>query len=336
MPEEASPSFMRPRFPSPSMETAALVRSLLAFACLSAAMAAHAQTEPSQAQQSSFTMAVPVDEVGLTFHAADAHGLPINDLKLDELTLLDNGKPPHRILDFYLLQDHPIRAAILIDTSQSMQPALKDSRAIALRYAHEVLRQKTDEALVMEFAYSARTVQDWTSSPSALATAIAGVQAGRENPVTGTAIFSTLYRVCSSEFDGADLTTSGNFILLFSDGEDNAGQTTLENVVTASQHTNTAIYAFRSEPGGELFSSGPKTLAALAAQTGGRVFAASGADTEIDADLRTIEADLRNQYRLVYKPAEWRHDGAFHRIELKAPERVDNITIRSGYYAPVR
>jgi KaiC/GvpD/RAD55 family RecA-like ATPase len=51
-------------------------------------------------------------------------------------------------------------------------------------------------------------------------------------------------------------------------------------------------------------------------------------------DLRIIEADMRNQYLLVYKPAELKHDSSFHRIELKAPERADSITIRSGYYAP--
>ncbi|MDR3726749.1 MAG: VWA domain-containing protein [Terracidiphilus sp.] len=321
-----------------SMDTSALVRGLglLALACLSTALPAPAQTGPPQAQQSSFTLAVPVDEVGLTFHAADAHGLPVNDLKLDELTLLDNGKAPHRILDFYLLQDHPIRAAILIDTSVSMQPALKDSKAIALEYAEKVLRQKTDEAQVIEFGYSVRAVQGWTSNPSALAAGIAAVQAGRDNPVAGTAIFNTLYRVCSSEFGAVDPATRGNFILLFSDGEDNAGQSTLENVVTACQHTNTAIYAFRAEPANGLISSGPKTLSAMASQTGGRVFAASATDGEIDADLRTIEVDLRNQYRLVYKPAEWRHDGSFHRVQLKAPQRVDSITVRSGYYAPVR
>lgn len=304
--------------------------------CFSSAIQAHAQADASQPQRPSFTLAVPVDEVGLAFHAADANGLPVNDLKLDELTLLDNGKPPHRILDFYVLQDHPIRAGILIDTSVSMQPALKASRAIALKYAQQVLRQSTDAALVMEFGYSARTVQDWTSSPSALASGIASVQAGRDNPVAGTAIFNALYRVCSSEFGVVAPATRGNFILLFSDGEDNAGQTTLENAVTACQHTNTAIYAFRSEVANELFSSGPKTLASLASQTGGRVFAASATDAEIDNDLRTIEADLRNQYRLIYKPAEWQHDGAFHRVELKVPARVDSITVRSGYYAPVR
>jgi hypothetical protein len=29
-----------------------------------------------------FRLSVSVDEVSLTFHAADAHGLPVNDLKL--------------------------------------------------------------------------------------------------------------------------------------------------------------------------------------------------------------------------------------------------------------
>ena len=144
---------MHPLCRPPCLDTSVLVigLGLLTCALLPAAMPAFAQTDASQAQLSSFTLAVPVDEVGLTFHAADAHGLPVNDLKLDELTLVDNGKPPHRILDFYLLQDHPIRAAILIDTSESMQPALKDSRAIALKVAQKVLRQSTDQALVMEF-----------------------------------------------------------------------------------------------------------------------------------------------------------------------------------------
>jgi Ca-activated chloride channel homolog len=77
-------------------------------------------------------------------------------------------------------------------------------------------------------------------------------------------------------------------------------------------------------------------LAELASKTGGRVFFDDDSEAGVDNDLRTIEADLRNQYRLVYKPAELKHDGSYHRIELKAPERVESITIRSGYYAPGR
>ena len=102
----------------------------------------------------------------------------------------------------------------------------------------------------------------------------------------------------------------------------------------ACQHANTAIYAFRAGEA-STFSPGPKTLADLASETGGRVFTIQNSDAEIDADLLTIEADLRNQYRLVYKPAELTPNGSFHRIALKAPERVYSLTIRSGYYAPV-
>jgi Ca-activated chloride channel homolog len=83
------------------------------------------------------------------------------------------------------------------------------------------------------------------------------------------------------------------------------------------------------------FSDGPKTLAQLASQTGGRVFKNEGSDEAIYNDLRTIEADLRDQYRLVYKPAELKHDGSFHRIQLKGPERVESIVVREGYYAPL-
>jgi VWFA-related protein len=84
------------------------------------------------------------------------------------------------------------------------------------------------------------------------------------------------------------------------------------------------------------FSTGAKVLAELALESGGRVFHEDDSAAAIDDDLRTIEADLRNQYRLVYRPAELTHDGSFHRIELKAPERVDSVRVRSGYYAPVQ
>ncbi len=100
------------------------------------------------------------------------------------------------------------------------------------------------------------------------------------------------------------------------------------------QRTNTSIYAFRVEPKSSFFSAGPATLTELASKTGGRVFDADESDDAVNKDLQTIETDLRNQYRLVYKPAALKHDGAFHRIELKIPERVASIHIRSGYYAP--
>ena len=151
----------------------------------------------------------------------------------------------------------------------------------------------------------------------------------------GTALFDAVFQACHSEFGAIDRTASGNFILLFSDGEDNASHGDLRLAVDTCQHAHTAIYVFRAEPVLP-FSSGPKNLEELATETGGRVFHDDDSEVEIEKDLRMIEADLRNQYVLVYRPAELKHDGSFHRIELTASERVASIVARSGYYAPSR
>jgi Ca-activated chloride channel family protein len=296
-----------------------------------------AQTSSVAAQSGEgYRLNVAVDEVGLTFHAADAHGLPVNDLKLDELSLLDNGRPPRRILAFQYLQDSPIRAGILVDTSDSMREFIASNRAISIEYAQRILRQQIDQAFVVNFGYVSKIVQPWTGDPMELSSGVRRVRAGEESPLGGTAMYDTIFHTCFYEFGKIDRGTTGNFILLFSDGEDNVSHMSLKETIDACQHTNTAIYAFRAEPASGFFSGGAATLAELAAKTGGRVFHASSSEAEIYDDLRIIEGDLRNQYRLVYKAALLKHDGSFHRIELKPPERVDSIVIRSGYYAPAQ
>jgi Ca-activated chloride channel homolog len=281
-----------------------------------------------------YTLSLPVDEVNLTFHAADAHGLPVNDLKIDELRVFDNDKPPQKIVDFRLPQDFPIRAGILIDSSESMEQHLSVVRKISIEYAQQLLRQQTDQAFVMDFGYVSKITQPWTSDPAALTIGVRSVIAGGENPLGGTALFDTIFHTCLYDFGKIDNAASGNFILLFTDGEDNASHTSLKEAVDICQHTHTAIYAFRSEHVPYSFSAGPKALAELASDTGGRVFHDDDSETEIHNDLRIIEADLRNQYRMIYKAADFKHDGTFHRIELQAPDRVKSIAVRSGYYAP--
>jgi VWFA-related protein len=312
-----------------------LICSLLILTIFASADPADSQTATAvQQSPQSYAFRVSVDEVVLTFHAADVHDLPINDLKLDELSLSDNGRPPRKILAFQSLQDLPLRAGILIDTSDSMAQDLPSNEAISAKYAQRLLRRSTDQAFVIKFSALSEITQPWTSETSALTAGLRRFAATRTSHLRGTALFNAIYQACLNQFGHIDHPGTGNFILLFSDGEDNAGNATLKNVIDVCQHANTAIYAFRTDPKSS-FSSGPKTLADLTSETGGRVFHADDSEANIDADLKTIEADLRNQYRLIYKPAELTPDGSFHRVDLKAPERVYSLTIRSGYYAPV-
>jgi Ca-activated chloride channel family protein len=281
-----------------------------------------------------FRLILPVDEVVLTFHAADGNGLAVNDLKLEELRVKDDGRLPRKVLAFDLLQDAPIRAGILIDTSESMAPLMAGNRAIALQSAERLLLQDTDQAFVMEFGYISTLDQDWTNHRDVLAETIRNVKMGKANPLGGTALFDALFRACYYKFGKIDHAASGNFVLLFSDGEDNASHTSLSEAVDVCQKANTAVYVFRAPNSAGTFSTGPETLRDLAAETGGRVFHWDDSAAAIYEDLRTIERELRNQYRIVYRPAEIKHDGSFHHIELEFPERVRSIAIRSGYYAP--
>jgi Ca-activated chloride channel homolog len=314
----------------PSLRHSWILCALLLGIC---ADANHTEAQTKTQRLPSYSFTVSVDEVSLTFHAADAHGLPVNDLKLDELSVLDNGRSPRRIVAFHSLRDFPIRAGILMDTSRSMQEYISRNRAISIEYAQRLLRQRTDQAFVMDFDSQSGVVQPWTSDAVALAAGIRRFSAEGQSRAGGTAIFDSIYRACFNQFRTLDSTDSGNFILLFTDGEDNASRTSLDEAVAMCQRTNTAIYIFRAEPETG-FSTGSRTLAELASKSGGRVFYDDDSDAAIYSDLQIIEANLRNQYRLVYTPAELKRDGSFHRVELEAPQRVGSIAIRAGYYAP--
>ncbi len=203
---------------------------------------ASSQAAPGQPDTYAFRMSV--DEVVLTFHASDAHGLAVTGLLATDLRLLDNGQPPARILAFESRQDLPIRAAFLFDTSSSMHPDLARNQGIAAAYARQLLRQSSDQALVTEFGYASNLALPWTSDPESLARAIRNIREGKMNPLGGTALYDTVFRTCFYPYGKTGIASSANFILLFSDGEDNASHTTLEEAVRTCQQTNTAIYAF--------------------------------------------------------------------------------------------
>ncbi len=292
---------------------------------------------PAVAQTSSgsdrgYTMTLPVDEVVLTFHAAEAHGQSVNDIKAEEIKVLDNGTAPKRIVAFDALLDRPLRAAILLDTSESMERTLPRTRDIAARFAGQIFRQGTDQGYVTQFGYSSVVVRPWSADAAAIIRSIQGIHAGQANPLPGTALIDSIFRTCLYGFGTADRAATANFILLFSDGEDISSHTTADEALRACQRSNTVIYAFRTESASG--SPGPSTLAELATKTGGRVFPADSTDETIANDLRIIESEMRNQYRLVYDPARFRHDGAFHSIELQLPDRVTKVEVRTGYFAP--
>ena len=190
----------RLRFHPPLRLQPWITLGLLIVALVAVPLDADAQTQDGAAQSNvPYRLSVSVNEVSLTFHAAGAHGLPIRDLRLDELRILDNGAPPRRIGSFQSMENFPIRAGILLDTSESMEGYRSRNRAISIEYAQRLLRQQTDQAFVMNFDSQSRVVLPWTSDATALTAGVRRFIPDGNRRLSGTAIFDSIYSTASIE-----------------------------------------------------------------------------------------------------------------------------------------
>jgi hypothetical protein len=125
---------------------------------------------------------------------------------------------------------------------------------------------------------------------------------------------------------------TGNLILLFTDGIDNMSHARLEDAIDMCQSIRTAIYIFTNLWNLRGSAKGTRTLEALSAQSGGRIFLNPG-PKQIEADIETMDNDQRNQYILDFTRASLIRDRSCHRIKLQSKVPGTTVCARPGYYA---
>jgi VWFA-related protein len=285
----------------------------------------------SNGDETSFTLAVPVNEVRVIFHASDSRGIPLEHLKRNDVELFDNGKRQSRIVAFKEFRDLPIRVGFLLDYSPSMEHELDRSQAIATELTKEFFLGKSDRAFTMGFGVDTSLTQDWTGDADAVSSGISAALSKQMSGPDGTAMFDAIFRACKDSFSDRTTVVAGNFILLFTDGEDNSSHVWEPETVDMCQRARTAIYVFAPRRTTMEESRGQELLENLVAQTGGRVFS-EGKQSIHDA-LATVISDMRYQYEMVYAPPKLKRDGSFHRIKLKCNVERSQVQARSGYYA---
>ncbi|HTV07362.1 MAG TPA: VWA domain-containing protein [Acidobacteriaceae bacterium] len=294
-----------------------------------------AQSEKVQEVPASpYTFHIPVNEISLRFHATDSKNRPLTQLTVRDLAVSDNGKPQNDIVMLKPLLNLPIRAGFLFDASGSMIEDIDFDRSVIRTYASRLLRRGADKAFVMQFDTEPLMLQNWTDESSSIAAGAAAVRIrpGRHNPLT--AIFDTLYRACRDDWNANPLQSTGNFIVLFSDGQDDASHVYLSEAVDMCQRRHVAIYVLYPGRSGR-YAGGHQTLEDLASQTGGCAFI-HPRRSDIWKDLREIEEEQRNQYLLVYKRSNLKADRSFHTIQLRCLIPGSRVVVRSGYYAFAR
>lgn len=302
------------------------------FALAALPLAAQSKTKPSQAPSASPEeprITLDVTRVQLLFTVSDKKGRFVSDLTKDDFQILESKKP-QAIMEFTAETDLPLRLAILLDTSNSIRDRFRFIQEAASDFVNTVVRPHEDKAVIVSFDTTAELVADLTDNTEALNNAIHDLRPGG-----GTALYDAILFSCRDKL----MQEQPRFkfrraMVILSDGEDNQSRYTREQAVEMAQRAEVIVYAISTNISG-IKTRGDKVLERFADATGGRVFFPLKLE-DVAAAFRQIEAELRSQYAVAYRPADLIADGRFRSISIEPLRKGLRVRCRRGYYAPKR
>ena len=297
---------------------------------------AQAPAASSAADQASSPDDVPKfvvgsNEVNVVFIVTDKHGHRITDLKQNDFRVLDDNKPVEDIRSFHSETNLPLQVGLLIDASNSVRDRFKFEQESAIEFLNQTVRPKYDHAFVVGFDATPEVTQDFTDNTEALAHGVHELRPGG-----GTALYDAVYFACRDKLlKGPQGNASRRALIVLSDGDDNLSHVTREEAIEMAERADAIIYTISTNVSG---SKGPgdKVLERIADATGGRAFFPFQIRDVANA-FAEIQSELRSQYAINYKPANFKTDGHFRKIEIVANDSKNfHVRSRKGYYAPTR
>jgi Ca-activated chloride channel homolog len=272
-----------------------------------------------------------VDEVNVVFTVTDKHGHYVKDLKRDDFRVLDDKEPALEIRSFRRETNLPLQVGLLVDASNSVRDRFKFEQESAIEFMNQTIRPRFDQAFVIGFDVTPEVTQDFTDNTESLSH---GVHALR--PGGGTAMYDALYFACRDKLKDAPRTvTLRRAIILLSDGEDNQSHVTREEAIEMAERAEVIVYTISTNVSG-MKGKGDKVLERIAEATGGRAFAPFQISDVANA-FAEIQDELRSQYAISYKPANFKSDGRFRTIEIVAQNHKNlHVRARRGYFAPAQ
>lgn len=273
------------------------------------------------------TIKVQVNEVNLIFTVTDKKGRFITGLQRQNFGLLDDGRPPEAVLGFTQQTNLPLRVGIMLDTSSSIRQRFQFEQDSAIEFLLQVLHLN-DKAFVEGFDITTDVAQGFTNNVDLLNTGIRKLRPGG-----GTALYDSLYKTCRDQM--LDLPEPGSVrraLILVSDGDDNYSRAQESDAIKMCQRANTIVYAISTNVSPSR-DKGDDVLKAISEATGGQAFYPTKIE-DVAIGFRNIEQELRSQYSLVYRPADFRQDGSFRTIYLQALDPRYHVRAQKGYFAP--
>src|SRR5580700_9880119 len=275
------------------------------------------------------TIRTRTNEVNVVFTVTDKHGRRITDLKQADFRIVDDNKPPEQIRSFHAETNLPLQVGLLIDASNSVRDRFKFEQESAIEFLNQTINPQKDQAFVIGFDVTPEVTQDFTDNTEALAHGVHELRPGG-----GTALYDALYYACRDKLlKNAKGLTVRRAVILLSDGDDNQSHVTREEAIEMAQRAEAIVYTISTNVSGA-GHHGDKVLERIADATGGRAYVPFQIN-EVANAFAAIQEELRSQYAIAYKPADFIADGRYRSVDIQ-PVGQKGLRVRSrhGYYAP--
>jgi VWFA-related protein len=279
--------------------------------------------------QSVATIRHTVNEVNVVFTVTDKHGHYVRDLKKENFRVVDDSKPAAEIRSFHAETNLPLEVGLLVDASNSVRDRFKFEQEAATEFLNQTIRPKYDKAFVVGFDVTPEVTQDFTDSTELLSIGVRSLRPGG-----GTALYDALYFACRDKLmkarhDGP----VRRAIILLTDGDDNQSHVTREEAIEMAQRAEVIVYTISTNLSGA-GHHGDKVLERIADATGGRAYVPFQLNDVANA-FAAIQEELRSQYAVSYKPADFIPNGRYRTVEILAlGQKGMRVRSRHGYYAP--
>jgi Ca-activated chloride channel homolog len=280
-----------------------------------------------------------------TISVHDASGGLVQDLKQEDLTVVEDGIP-QTIQFFSRAEQLPLSIGLIFDGSQSQAKFNKEHEHDLADFLKRILVPE-DNVFVLGFGNHLRLLSDWTSGSNdnqeAFRDALHRYDKGDKDqpeigPIEerdlGTALNDAIYYSISEKMQGIE--HRRKVLIVFSDGEENSSEHDLIDTIEAAQDANTLVYAIRYTElkHGKMDARdryGMRELDHLTTQTGGKTYDSHA--MKVSAAFAEIAGELRSLYTVAYHSTNPEHDGAFRKVVVKSLRPGIVVRARAGYYA---
>ncbi len=260
---------------------------------------------------------VDIQYVELYATALHRSGRPYEDLRADQVRILEDGAP-QEILRFQRVTDLPVHLQVMLDVSASMVNRLGVAREAALDLFQTGITPR-DRAALVTFNDHPYLASDFTNDQGSLAGSLAGLKAERGTALYDAIVFGLYY------LNGIK---GQRALLLLSDGKDESSRFSFDQALEYAQRSGVAVYAIGlgKQPG-----PARRALSRLADRTGGRAFFI-GQIAELAGVYDRILGELRSRYLITYQSTNTSGNRRFREIEADATAPGVSIRTLKGYY----